>query len=381
MRAMTGRRRGTALVAGALGLVLVLGACAGESGPNDEQPAAAAEGGSSTSIDATPVVDPAEVPADPSAGCGAAADVAPGQEQIDTTVEGAEVPDRWYLRFVPTAHDGETPVPVVLDLHGYSEGALVHVGQTGLGEYGEEQGFVTVMPNGAGPVPRWLSTPGSEDVTFLSQVLDEVETSLCVDRNRIYVTGLSNGAFMTSVLMCELSDRVAAAAPVAGIQPVEGCEPTRAVPVVTFHGTDDPFVSFDGGIGPAVATLPTPDGTGTLGELEDTPEAQEQAAENGLDATDDAPTVPEITARWAERNGCAGEPTESPVGTDVVQVAWTCPGGQDVVLYRIEGGGHTWPGSPFMVAAVDLVGTTTTTIDANQVIWDFFQAHPLGISG
>ena len=379
MGTRTGRGRSAAALALGLAVVLVAGACAGEDGPNDQSPAAAEEGPRS-SVDTEPVVAPEDVPADPSAGCGTATDVAAGQERIDTTVEGAEVPERWYLRFVPTAHDGEVPVPLVVDLHGYSEGAEVHVAQTGLGEFGEEQGFAVVLPHGAGPVPRWLSTPGSPDVTFLAQVLDEAEASLCIDRNRIYVTGLSNGAFMTSVLMCELSDRIAAAAPVAGIQPVEGCEPTRPVPVVTFHGTDDPFVSFDGGIGPAVATLPTPDGSGTLGELEDTPEAQEQAAENGLDGGDDAPTVPEITEVWADRNGCVGEPTESPVGEDVVQVAWTCPGGQDVVLYRIEGGGHTWPGSPFMVDAVDLVGTTTT-IDANRVLWDFFVAHPLGVAG
>lgn len=309
----------------------------------------------------------AEVPAAPSAGCGSpeAGAEAGSESRVDTTVGGRE---RWYLRHVPSAHDGSTPVPVVMDLHGYSEGAEVHRAMTSMQEMGEAEGFVTIFPHGDGPVPRWESTPGSPDSDFLAQVLDEVEAELCVDTNRIYVTGLSNGAFMTSALMCDHADRIAAAAPIAGIQPVDGCEPARPVPVLTFHGTEDPFVSFDGGFGPGVATLPTPDGQGTMGDavVPDEPTG---------------PTVPEITAIWAERNGCEPEPTETSSADDVTEVAWDCPLGHEVVLVRIEGGGHTWPGSPFLASATDLVGTTTMSIDANEEMWAFFQEHPLGVTG
>lgn len=389
-----GMRMGTATGRRVLALgcaaLLALGACSGDDGEPASTGGATGGEGSGTTVGSTgsdgdggdaAMADPASVEAAPSAGCGtpAAAEVAVGEAKIDTTgpaADGSEVP-RWYLRFTPSAHDGTTPVPLVLDIHGYSEGAEVHKGQTGLGAYGEQEGFVTVMPHGDGPVPRWVFTSGSTDVDFLGQVLDEVEADLCIDTNRIYVTGLSNGAFMTSALMCDLSDRFAAAAPVAGIQPIGDCDPARPIPVVAFHGTDDPFVSWDGGLGPAVSSLPLPDGTGSLGDtLEQTGEADAEA-QAGIDLGDDAPSVPEIAAIWAERNGCEPEPTEEPVAEDVVLVTFDCPNGADVELYRIEGGGHTWPGSDFMLGAVDLVGTTTMAIDANEIMWEFFQAHPL----
>ncbi|MGH8986697.1 MAG: alpha/beta hydrolase family esterase, partial [Acidimicrobiia bacterium] len=181
-----------------------------------------------------------------SAGCDAATPVAPGEERVTTTSGGTE---RWYHRHVPPAHDGRQPVPVVIDLHGYLEGADVHKVHSDLGTYGDEQGFVTITPHGSGPVVRWDAVVDSADMTFIGDLLDEVEATLCVDERRIFVTGLSNGAFMTSAIACAYADQIAAAAPIAGISDIDGCEPDRAVPVVAFHGTDDGFVAIDGGLG------------------------------------------------------------------------------------------------------------------------------------
>ena len=378
------RRRAMAVMATAA--VLLVGACssdADDQATTDTPAGTAPDGTAAPGPDDTAVPDAdlatlaAEVPAAPSAGCGTetAVSLEVGEARVDTTAGGV---DRWYLRQVPSAHDGDVPVPVVMDLHGYSEGAQVHRAMTGLADVGEAEGFLTVTPHGDGPVARWLSTSGSADSEFLGQVLDELEAQACVDTNRIYVTGLSNGAFMTSVMLCDHADRIAAGAPVAGIQVIDGCDPARPVPIATFHGTEDPFVSFEGGFGPGVATLPTPDGQGTIGdaaEIEGTdPEASGVEGSGGL-------TVPEVTAVWAERDGCGPDPTETQLTEDVVVVSWPCPLGQEVVLYRVDGGGHTWPGSTFLESAVDLVGTTTFTIDANELIWAFFQDHPLGVAG
>ena len=371
-------RRGRAAV-GLVVAALLAGACSSSDGGGAATGSGAPDGTTQAAPDTAggADVDPATVDASPSAGCGTT-EVAAGSEQVDTVAGGV---DRWYLRTVPSAHDGDTPVPVVVDLHGYSEGALVHQEMTGMGEFGEAEGFVAVVPHGDGPVPRWLTSPGSEDVAFLGQVLDEVEADLCVDVNRIFVTGMSNGAMMTSVLSCDLADRIAAAAPVAGIQAVDqGCDQARPVPLVAFHGTEDPFLPWEGGIGPAVSSLPLPDGTGSLGDALQDPEGKEQAAAEGVDL-DAAVTVPEATAVWAGRNGCGDAVAEEPVADDVVLMAWDCPDGLDVVLYRIDGGGHTWPGSPFLVTAEDMVGTTTMAIDANEVMWAFFEDHPLGVAG
>ena len=89
------------------------------------------------------------------------------------------------------------------------------------------------------------------------------------------------------------------------------------------------------------------------------------------------PSVPERAATWAVRNGCAPDPAETPVADDVTLVRFACPPGDEVELYRIEDGGHSWPGSQFSVSIASIIGKTTLSIDATQLIWDFFVAHPL----
>jgi polyhydroxybutyrate depolymerase len=305
-----------------------------------------------------------------SKGCGAAGPVAPGEEKVTTTAAGAE---RWYFRHVPPAYDGTEPTPVVLDLHGYAEGAAVHVKMSDLGAYGDQQGFVTITPQGSGTsVPRWDTALDSPDLDFIGQVLDEVGDTLCVDTDRVFVTGLSNGAFLTSAVACRYADRVAAAAPVAGIRDIPDCDPSRPVPVVAFHGTDDTFVAYDGGFGSSVANLPSPDGSGkTIG--------QQGAATTTTTApgTPKPPTIEDITADWAKRNGCSAKKTEKKVASDVTLIAWSCPKGDEAELYRVEGGGHSWPGSTFSKQVAAVVGRTTESISANEIMWKFFQEHPL----
>ena len=266
---------------------------------------------------------------------------------------------------MPPAHDGETPVPVVVDYHGYAEGGEIHAAHSALGPYGDEQGFVTITPDSGYEVARWDVGLGSEDLVMFGDMLDQVEAQLCVDTNRIFVTGLSNGAFMTSSVACEYSDRVAAASPVAGITDQEGCELQRPVPVITFHGTEDTFIAFDGGLGASVAELPSPDGEGTLG---DQPQADDET---------EPPSIPDVATAWAERNGCESEPTEERVAEDVLLQEFPCPAGAETQLYVVEGGGHTWPGSEFDDPITDIVGYVTHNIDANELMWEFFQQHPL----
>ena len=196
---------------------------------------------------------------------------------------------------------------------------------------------------------------------FVGEMLDELEHTLCIDLRRVYVTGLSLGAIFTSTLICEYSDRFAAAAPVAGVRNPTPCDQDRRVPLVAFHGTEDRFLSFDGGVGPAVRE--------TFGDGV-TPPSTAPSNEPP------PPTVPEIVAAIAERNGCDAKPKEKPIGSDVVLVRYKCPDDADVDFYRINGGGHAWPGSEFSQGIESVVGYTTFTIDANTVMWDFFQQHP-----
>lgn len=347
--------------------LLLLAACGDDGGGGGETAATAPVPAESTTT--TAPVDPADVPAAPSAGCGSTS-VAAGETE-ETVASGGD--DRAYAQHVPPAHDGTTPVPLVVDYHGYTEGGPVHALHSALGPYGDEQGFVTLTPDSGYEVPTWELTAGSRDLVMFGDLLDQVEADLCIDTNRIYVTGLSYGGYMTSALACEYSERIAAAAPVAGTADPDGCELERPVPVVAFHGTDDTYIAFEGGYGSSVAGLPQPDGSGTLGDAVDPEAAEEAEWAEGADLV----SIPEAAAAWAVRNGCEAEPTEETVADDVDQLVFTCPPGAETALYVVDGGGHTWPGSDFDDSIVDIVGYVTHSISANEVMWAFFQDHPL----
>jgi polyhydroxybutyrate depolymerase len=305
-----------------------------------------------------------KVPARSSAGCAAAQTVKPGSSN---QVLAAGGDTGTYAREIPPSYSGRTPVPVVIDLHGWGEPAAVQEQITRLGDYGAAHGFITITPQITEPALVWRLGFSSKDVVFMGALLDTVEKSLCVDTNRIYVTGYSYGAFLTSTLACVYASRIAAVAPVAGIQNPAGCRPSRPVPVVAFHGTADPFVPYLGGIGSASLNLPAPDGSNrTLGQ-----------ALGKKASTFKGPTIPDNTAAWAKRNGCAPRPTERRVATEVTLITYSCPKGDAVELYRVTGGGHAWPGSPVSKAIAPAVGYTTMAISADQILWAFFVAHPL----
>ena len=193
---------------------------------------------------------------------------------------------------------------------------------------------------------------------------------LCVDERRIFVTGLSNGAFMTSAVAWKYrgSDR-RAAAPVAGIRDIKGCSFAGPVPVIAFHGTADPFVAYNGGLGPTALKLPTPDGSGkTIGQL-----APRSALTKG-------PTVPQITADWAKRNGCGTKPAEEKVTSDVTSIVFPCPPGAEVELDRIPAVGTAGPAAR---SRDDLWrGRQDHDVHLRQRRHvAFFEAHPLRTNG
>ena len=345
------------VLAGVVLLVaLALTACSSGGGSKATPACPAADGGGTSVVTAR----------GPSAACHGAAALTAGDQKVTLSSAGA---DRWYWRHVPPSYVASTPIPVVLDFHGYSEGADIHRMMSSLESFGDQHSFVTITPQGVGPVARWDTKLGSKGMKFVGDLLDDVERTLCVDQSRVFATGLSNGAFMSSAIACEYSDRVAAVAPVAGISKIDGCAPKRPVPVIAFHGTADGFVAYDGGVGARVASLPAPDGSGkTIGEV------------GGAQRPAKGPSIPQKTAAWAERNGCAPKVQQTTVTADVTLLSYSCPKGADVELYRVTGGGHTWPGSKFSQQIESIVGPTTMSISANELMWKFFQAHPLRAS-
>lgn len=267
-----------------------------------------------------------------------------------------------YLVHVPTSYDGSKPYPVVLALHGGGSNAEQMVRFCGLNEKAEQASFLAVYPNGSGWLPTMLTWNGGnccgfamqhrvDDVTFVRAVLEDLEHVANVDRQRIYATGMSNGAIMAYRLASELSDRIAAIAPVAGPMGTETCAPKRPVPVLHFHGTNDEFAPFQGGEG--------------------------AKSRSGTDFY----SVEHSIRAWVEANGCPSaplvvkEPDKANDGTTITRKVYG-PGkdGAEVVLIIIEGGGHTWPGRQ---PPLKILGKSTKNISANDVIWDFFQRHAM----
>jgi polyhydroxybutyrate depolymerase len=311
--------------------------------------------------------NPATIAPAPSSGCQAATPASPGNSTQTFSSVGET---GTYIQDVPASSSPPRPMPVVFDLHGYLEAASIEHSGTGLSTYGDSHGFVTITPqiNQSG-VPRWDTGPNSTDIQWLGNLMTHLEGSLCIDQRRVYVAGLSMGAFATSAVACELSDRVAAVAPVAGLQAYPWCHPSRAVPVVAFQGTADPLVSYSGGPGPYALKLPSPtDPTKTIG----------QVVGSNVNLTGILPqSIPSQVATWAKRNGCGSHPTTTSVATDVNLLTYPCPTDASVQFYIIVGGGHTWPGGAGDVYPTSIVGKMTTAISANEIMWNFFQAHPL----
>ncbi len=228
-----------------------------------------------------------------SVGCDNESPVSPGQVTEPVAFGGAAGS---YVRHLPPAYDGATPLPLVITLHGWLQTADLQVLESDLPAFGDVHRFVTVAPEVTRPVSLWNTTLDGPDVGWIGALLDELESTLCIDTHRVFVTGMSNGAMMTATLACTMADRIAAVAPVSGVRNPDGCGPSRPVPLVTFHGTDDQYLSYTGGVGAKAEALPSPDGNGTIGT---------DLTGFGVIAPEDVhASVPDIAAAWAARNGC-----------------------------------------------------------------------------
>jgi polyhydroxybutyrate depolymerase len=257
---------------------------------------------------------------------------------------------RTYSLHVPAGH----PSGLVVNLH--AAGAT-GAGQEALTNYdavADTYGFVAVYPDGVDlswADGRGASQPdrqGIDDVGFLSALIGKLVADFGIDPGRVFVTGLSAGAFMANRLACDRADLVAAVAPVAGTLGVNvGCNPSRPVSVLQIHGTADPIVPFNGG-----------------------PMTGRGGASDIISAT-------AMSERWRQVDGCP-DPVQDVLpsaGDGTVTSRMTsspCTAGTAVVLLTVDSGGHTWPSAPDILPDV---GSTTHTTNASFASWQFFSAH------
>jgi polyhydroxybutyrate depolymerase len=276
----------------------------------------------------------------------------PGTTVQELTVDGE---GRQYRLAIPATTPPSKGAPLLFNLHGLGSNMEQQASYSRLDEAAGARGYVVMTPQGRGGVfPRWSIPPLPDeeaDVAFVRKMLQTTERTLCIDKDRVYVAGISNGAMFAAVIACALPGRIAAIAPVAGVNGASPCQAgTPPVSVLAFHGTADPIAPYAGG---AYFSGPEP------------------TRETALQARDVEATM----ARWARFDGCRARADESWLADDVQRLTYRgCPRKGTVELVRVVGGGHTWPGAIPVFAP--RLGATTTSIDANSLMLDFFDAHP-----
>jgi polyhydroxybutyrate depolymerase len=196
-----------------------------------------------------------------------------------------------------------------------------------------------------------------DDVGFFTILIENLSHEFTIDQNRIFVTGISNGAMMSYRLACEMPEKIAAIAPVAGALPIDLLPYNISevpISVCVISGTHDPLVPWEGGL---VGFPWNPRGI--------------------------VLSVPESVSFWVAHNNCSTVPNSTVLpDTDPADHTWVQrdiysngTNNTAVILYTIYNGGHTWPDG-YQYLPKSLIGRTTHDINANIVIWDFFSSHP-----
>jgi polyhydroxybutyrate depolymerase len=274
----------------------------------------------------------------------------PKQSTGSITVDGRE---RTFVTYVPVINAINYKPPVLIALHGGFGTGRGMVFYADFRPEADKDKFIFVCPDG---IERsWndgrespANKRGINDVKFIDHLISYIIKTCHADSSRVYITGMSNGGFMTSRLACELYDRIAAIAVVGASMDI-GQEPNHALPVMYIQGTDDPLVPFGGG--------EITKGAGGM-----------------------VYSHQEIVQKWMAIDKCDPKPviTNLPVvandGTSVTEEEYSGPGGLKVVSYTLNGAGHAWPDTKIILPRF-FAGKPCDNLDACKVIWDFLKNY------
>ena len=255
---------------------------------------------------------------------------------------------RNYIVYIPEIYDGSSAVPLVLNFHGYGSNATQQMFYGDFRDIADTEGFLLVHPEGtlSNGNQFWnVGFPGTtsstiDDVGFTEALIDELANLYTINLDRVYATGMSNGGFMSFLLACQLSEKIAAIASVTGSMTLDtyaNCSAQHPTPVLQIHGTNDSVVPYDGNI--------------TWIQ-----------------------SIVDVISYWVNYNICETNPIittfpdlDPSDGSTVEHIVYT--GGVNGVTtehMKVLGGGHTWPGS-----AINLP-ETNQDINASNEIWEFF---------
>jgi polyhydroxybutyrate depolymerase len=241
------------------------------------------------------------------------------------------------LVHVPAA-GANRALAVVMAFHGAGGNGEFMADYSGLTPLADRDHFIVVYPMAAGHRHFWTlngrDPTKPDDVGFIRALLRALPVRVCMDPERVYATGVSNGGGFTARLGCVLSSQIAAIAPVAGgYRSLDPCKPERPVAVLEIHGTADPVVPYNG---------KPPDYAGS---------------------------VPRFLSQWAAIDSCADTAAPIFVARGTERFDWTaCAAGTEVLHFRLSGVGHTWPGSR---------DSRSAPIAAGRTVWRFFRGRVL----
>ena len=265
------------------------------------------------------------------------------------TINGSMIHDgiqRDYILYIPAIYDGNTDVPLILNFHGFGSNANQQLVYGDFRDIADKEGFLLVHPEGTllNGNQHWnvgSFTIGSttDDVSFTEALIDELANQYAINLDRVYATGMSNGGYMSFLLACQLSEKIAAVASVTGSMTTEtynACNAQHPTPILQIHGTSDSTVPYNGD-------------TWTR-------------------------SIEDVISYWANYNNCETNPTTTALadidpsdGSTVEHIVYIAgDNGLTTEHMKVIGGGHTWPGSAFNFPG------TNYDINASLEIWQFF---------
>lgn len=268
---------------------------------------------------------------------------------VDSIISGGIY--RAYRLYIPAIYNGSSPRPLIFNLHGYTSNAQAQQLYSNFEPIADTANFLMVYPQGTkdgSNQPYWnsgINSSGVNDIQFLDNLIDSIATQYNINLNRIYSCGLSNGGFMSQSLACELSNRITAIASVAGSMYItqygSNCHVIRPVPMMQVAGTADGTVPYAG--------------TSVMMPIDSV--VKYWVNKNNCNPTAVFSNIPNTNTG----DGCMAEHYVYNNGNS----------GSTVELYKVIGGGHTWPGSPFTI------GVTNQDFSASKEIWRFFNKYNL----
>ncbi|WMN12393.1 PHB depolymerase family esterase [Marivirga salinae] len=259
------------------------------------------------------------------------------------TITGTIIHDneeREYIMYIPASYDPTIASPLVLCFHGYTSSANTIMSYSGFNQIADTANFIVVYPQGTllngnthWNVGGWTLNSTADDVGFTNALLDSISAEYTIDSSKVYSTGMSNGGFMSFLLACQLSERIAAVASVTGSMTPEifnDCDPQHPTPVLQIHGNADGTVPYSG----ASWTK----------------------------------SIKQVVEYWVDFNNTTASADTTDIddintndGSKVEKIMFTqgdsC---SSVVHYKVKGGDHTWPGA-----------WGNMDIKASAIVWDF----------